>query len=222
MQQNKKHVTLSCINELKTMELQYIFDCLSIAVIALLGAMSPGPDFAIVTRFALSGSRQSAILAALGVALAILVHVTYCALGIATLLVESPLLFRAIQIAGSLYLGYLGIKLLLPSKEGQLNATLPHRQAFKEGFLCNLLNPKATLFIFGVFTQFATPHMPLYILFIYGLIISIVALGWFCTLSYLITHPLFKDHFAQWQSPIMKGMGLLLLIVAVSVLFQAC
>ena len=160
------------------MELQYFFDCLSIALIALLGAMGPpGPDFAIVTRFALGGSLRAAILAALGVALAILVHVTYCALGIAILLSEISLLFRAIQIAGSLYLGYLGIQLLLPSKQGQLNGTLPHRQAFKEGFLCNLLNPKATLFIFGVFTQFVTPHMPLYIPFIYGLIISTVALG---------------------------------------------
>lgn len=37
-----------------------------LALITLLGAMSPGPDFAMVTRYILTGSRKAAILASLG------------------------------------------------------------------------------------------------------------------------------------------------------------
>ena len=153
-----------CYTTVVPMDVKYIFDFFSIALIALLGAMSPGPDFAIVTRYALSGSRRAAIYATLGISAAILIHVTYCALGIAILLVETPLLFRILQGVGSLYLGYLGIQLLWPARKGSAESIIPPVQgAFKAGFICNLLNPKATLFIFGIFTLFVSPEMPLII-----------------------------------------------------------
>lgn len=67
-----------------------MLEILSLALITLLGAMSPGPDFAIVRRHALTGSRKSAILASFGVTTAILIHITYCVLGVAIVIAESP------------------------------------------------------------------------------------------------------------------------------------
>ena len=51
----------------------------TIAIISLLAAMSPGPDFAIVTKNCLSmRTFRAGFLTALGVASAVLIHVTYC------------------------------------------------------------------------------------------------------------------------------------------------
>lgn len=202
------------------MDIKYFFDFFTLALIALLGAMSPGPDFTIVTRYALTGSRKAALLASFGIVTALLVHISYCSLGVAVLLIETPWLFRLIQMAGSFYLAYLGISLLMHSYKAADQAEPPSKQAFLTGFLCNLLNPKCTLFLFGVYTQFVDPNTPLYVLIIYGLIIIGTSLAWFCTLTYLITHSAFKNRFALWRDKLTKGMGILLLIVAVTVLYQ--
>ncbi len=89
------------------------------------------------------------------------------------------------------------------------------------GFFCNLLNPKTTLFIFGVFTQFVEPGTPWPILALYGLIISVVSLAWFNCLILLMTHSYFKHHFDRWQHVLMKGMGVLLLGLAITVFIRA-
>jgi threonine/homoserine/homoserine lactone efflux protein len=194
---------------------------LPLAFITLLGAMSPGPDFAIVTRYALTGSRKSAFHAVLGISLALLVHVTYCAAGIAVILIEFPIIFRIIQAAGSCYLGYLGIRLLIPSKKSSPTIAPCPKRAIMAGFFCNLLNPKSTLFIFGIFTQFISIDTPWLHFFLYGLVISGVSFIWFSSLVILMTHPYFKHHFDRWQTVLMKGMGIILLVLAATVFVRA-
>ncbi len=194
---------------------------LPLAFITLLGAMSPGPDFAIVTRYVLTGSRKSAFLASFGISLALLVHVTYCALGLAVILIESPLIFRIVQAAGSCYLGYLGVRLLLPSKKNPSNMVPHPKRALLAGFVSNLLNPKTTLFIFGIFTQFISINTPWFLFSLYGLVIAGVSFAWFSCLIILMTHSYFKRHFVRWQQVLMKGMGIILLMLAVTVFVRA-
>ena len=75
--------------------------------------MLPGPDFVIVTKNTLLHSRHSGFYASLGIGCAILVHVTYCALGIAFIISKSVLWFDIIKYTGACYLIYLGICTLL-------------------------------------------------------------------------------------------------------------
>lgn len=198
-----------------------LFDLVSFALINLLGAMSPGPDFAVVTRYALTGSRAKGVEASFGIATALLIHAGYCSLGVAVILVETPFLFRLIQVVGSCYLGYLGLRLLLPqSAEGSRAKGVGYGQAFRAGFLTNLLNPKATFFILGVYTQFVGVGTSWWMLSLYAGILFSVALGWFSTLSFLMTHRFFKERFYKWQGGIMKAMGCLLIALALFVLFE--
>ncbi len=190
----------------------------SLACISLLGAMSPGPDFAIVTKHALSGSRKAAIFASLGVAAALCVHVGYCSFGVALLLKESAILFRTIQIIGSCYLAYLGILLLFQSHTENADTTSIEKKAFFSGFLTNLLNPKATLFILSIYTQFITPDTSFFLRSFYGLTIVLISLIWFCCLSFFITHPQFQPRFSRFQTILSKVMGIVLLLLALSVI----
>lgn len=195
-----------------------IHELLTLALISLLGAMSPGPDFTIVTRFAISGCRKSALLASLGIGIGILVHVTYCSLGIAVLLSESKFLFRIVQISGSLYLGYLGVTLLIKKRVNGDKKNLP-KKAFASGFLINLLNPKATLFLLSLYTQFIDAKTPPFYLAVYGATIFFVTIFWFFFLSFIITHRAMIPYFTRFQKILMKGMGIVLIILALTVLF---
>lgn len=193
----------------------------TIAIIALFGAMSPGPDFAVVTKNCLSGNFRNGFLSALGVACALMIHLTYCIFGIALIIAESPSLFYILKYLGAGYLFYLGVILLKDkvgpegtSKKAQIQKG---RKSFMSGFFCNLLNPKCTLFMLSLFTQFIDPGMSLFEKAIFGAVILFVSLGWFIFLSFLITHHLFRKHFARFQLAISKTMGVMLCLLALYV-----
>ena len=130
-----------------------ITQCVTVGFLTLFSAMLPGPDFAIVTKNTLLHSRRSGIFTSFGIGSAILIHMTYCALGLAIVIYNSIILFNIIKYIGSAYLIYLGITSLLSkvpekilTKENKIKkADLSGFISFRQGFLCNLLNPKATL-----------------------------------------------------------------------------
>lgn len=189
----------------------------------LLGAMLPGPDFAIVTRYGLTGSRRSALLATTGIAVALFIHVSYSLLGLALILQSSQWLFFFIQISGALYLSYLGIGLLRSSGSGISedgnNRSMRH-SAFIEGFLTNLLNPKAALFLLSLFSEFIDSSTPLLSKIIYGILVPTTAFGWFSFLSIMLTHRRFLPYLQKRQVIFMKAMGILLLMLSLLVLLS--
>ncbi len=130
-----------------------------IATIATLGMLSPGPDFFLIIKNAARYQRSAALMTAMGVISAVALHMSYCVAGLAVLITTTPWLFNILKYAGAAYLIWIGIKSLMPNKGQQidLNHTqhevVTFKKAFMQGFLCNVLNPKATLFFLAVFTQ---------------------------------------------------------------------
>jgi RhtB (resistance to homoserine/threonine) family protein len=201
----------------------FIARIFSIALISLLAAMSPGPDFAIVVKTALSGSFRKAFLTSLGVAVALVVHISYCMFGIALIIVQSPLLYSIITYSGACYLFYLGVGLLREkTKNPELKKVkeAPKQNPFLAGFFCNILNPKATLFVLSLFSQFITPEMHLAEKVLFATIFPVIVLIWFSTLSFLITHHLVQKHFMRLQKSICKVMGAILCFLAFFVVLQ--
>src|SRR3954463_9342933 len=88
---------------------------ITFGAIALLAAISPGPDFLVVTKNSINHSRRIGIMTALGVGSAILVHVAYTIVGVGLIISQSILLFSAIKLLGAMYLCYLGVTMLRPS-----------------------------------------------------------------------------------------------------------
>lgn len=185
----------------------------SIASISLLGAMSPGPDFAIVVKNTLQGSIKDGIKTSFGIASALLVHLSYTIFGIAALVKETPALYRIIQYSGAAYLLYLGVMLFKSHKakapiEGNIKKST--HSPFISGFLTNLLNPKAMLFILAMFTQVISTQQSLMLsLVCMGIVIS-TGLGWFIFLSTALSSPKFKSHLNKHQRKVNIAMGVLL------------
>ena len=59
------------------MLIEYAPSFATLAIIQMLGVMSPGPDFTVVMRNSLIYTRRIGIFTAIGVTLGILVHLTY-------------------------------------------------------------------------------------------------------------------------------------------------
>ncbi len=159
--------------------LQYLPELLTIATIHMLGVMSPGPDFALISRNSLVYSRRTGILTALGLALGILTHLTYTIVGIGVLIAQSIVLFTIIKFLGAGYLIYIGYKSLRSKKREAVTEItevpkpdLSAWQAIRNGYLTNILNPKVTLFFLSVFTQVISPTTPAEMKIVYGLEMS--------------------------------------------------
>lgn len=196
---------------------------LAVAFTALLAAMSPGPDYVLVTRSALFHSRRAGYLTALGVTAGLAVHVSYALIGFTAVIKESPTLYSIIQYLGAFYLTYLGIRLLLEArsvsslaaKDVKLKSTSP----FVAGFFCNLLNPKASLFILSLYTQFIEATSTIWTQIIIGLEIIFVTLGWFILLTSLYTHPRIREKCLLAQRPLTFVMGFLLVGFGIKIAF---
>lgn len=136
---------------------------LLVAGVTMLTMLSPGPDMILVMRNTLTRDRRCGGLTALGVLTGNMVHIGYCTLGIALLLVRSPVAFNVLRVASAIYLVYLGVQSLRSrdtTKAGP-DAAAGGRltSAYWQGFVNNVLNPKGTLFYLGVFSQLITPEM---------------------------------------------------------------
>jgi RhtB (resistance to homoserine/threonine) family protein len=144
--------------------------------------ISPGADFALVTRNSLLLSRRAGVLTALGIGLGVLVHVGYTLLGAGLLLRQSAWLFDALKLAGAAYLVYLGIGMLLNKAAGtqhEAQAPLTDHAALRTGLLTNALNPKTAVFIVSLFMQVIEPDTGLATQLVYGAFIALAHLGWF-------------------------------------------
>ncbi|TXS34894.1 LysE family translocator [Streptomyces sp. t39] len=165
----------------------------SYALVALLGAMSPGPDFALVSRFAALRGRLAGLGAAAGVAAGMAVNTVAAVVGVGAALAASPTAFRAITLAGAAYLCYLGVRSLLAARAadggGLQDAGAGQAEggvrwaAFRQGLITNVLNPKSIVFLVALLPQFLTDRSTWADKSVLGAVTVLMVFVWFCAVS---------------------------------------
>jgi threonine/homoserine/homoserine lactone efflux protein len=146
---------------------------IAVITLTLLACLSPGPDFAMVSRNGLLLSRRAGVFTALGIGMGVLVHVGYTLLGLGWVLQQSLWLFTALKLAGATYLVYLGINML------RATPALSDLAALRTGFLTNALNPKTAIFIVSLFMGVVRPETGVAVQMAYGVFIAGAHVAWF-------------------------------------------
>ena len=199
---------------------------LTIITISIFMAISPGPDFFMVSRSSIMYNRRAGIYSAIGVSLAIWLHVAYSIAGIAVLISKSIFLFSIIKYIGAAYLIFIGFKTIFSKsnvkqkiiEKEEINDVSKFK-SFKTGFITNALNPKTSIFFLSIFTQIVNVDTSLIIQIIYGSIISIVHLIWFYSVAYFFSHPIILNKFQRYQKRIETFVGAALIIFGIKVAF---
>lgn len=154
--------------------------------------LSPGPDLLYVLSRTLAGGWRVGVASACGVCSGALVHVAFAALGISAILATSALAFTVVKYLGAAYLLYLGIQALRSAGEGTRGTleagprTTPW-QAYRQGVLVDILNPKAAIFFMAFLPQFVRPEHGAVAtqLLILGVLVVVVAIIVECLLVLL-------------------------------------
>jgi RhtB (resistance to homoserine/threonine) family protein len=198
-----------------------------IAIAHLFAVVSPGPDFAVVMRQSVRCGTRSGLWTSLGVGSAILLHVAYCLLGVALLLLQSPALFNIMKLLAASYLFYLGVQsirgsLIQQVDEGEAaqEPVLSAARAFGLGFLTNGLNPKATLFFLALFTVVIDPNTPTSIQIMYGLYLAVATFLWFALLSLILGIPRVRVFILRIGVWLERAMGAIFILISLQIVLN--
>jgi threonine/homoserine/homoserine lactone efflux protein len=150
--------------------------------VALVVICTPGPDTALTVRNSLLGTRRAGIFTALGVSTGQVIWTFAASIGIAALLVASEPAFQALKLVGAAYLIWLGVQTLWsvvrrrsPARASEPRRAVSPRQAWRQGVLSNLGNPKSAAFFTSLLPQFGDSFVVLLAL---GLLYSALTLAW--------------------------------------------
>lgn len=149
--------------------------------VVLVAYVVPGPDFLVVLRSAAEHPARGRA-AALGAQAGLCVHMLAAAAGLSVIATRSPVVYDGIKLLGAAYLVHIGVRAVLAARRAgrdqrhaNKDAAGSHQESthmpgppapedgparvrrwsgFAQGFLTNVLNPKAALFFLSVLPQF--------------------------------------------------------------------
>jgi len=204
---------------------------LPIMGIHLAAVMSPGPNFIIVSRSALSGSRQNGLKTAAGLGLGAFIWVSMGLLGVTWLIEHLPGIALVLKWVGGGYLAYLGLRILLKMrkhKQGEQTdfsankgATVEPAYGFWTGLVTTLTNPKAAFYVLAVFTTMVGPETPGVTRVILGIVLPVISLVWYSVVATLFSVRRLQQLYFRVETTINLAFSLLLLYFAGTILTRS-
>lgn len=196
-------------------------EIIAVIVITILAVISPGADFAIVTKNSYLYGRKTGIFTAWGISLGVLVHVAYTLVAVTFVMTYTPQILTVVKYMGAIYLIFIGYKTFTQEPIIDVASTqrINHLQAFKYGFLTNALNPKTTLFVISTYTQIISTTTPKLVLLGYGLFMSFAHFLWFAIIGVLFSSILLREKMLTKQVLINRIIGLLLCLLGLLLIF---
>jgi len=154
---------------------------------AIVIALTPGADTALVVRTALVAGAAPARRTALGTVSGLMVWGAASACGVAAVLNASAEAYTTVKLAGAAYLIWLGIQAIRHAGEHEPAGGARSGSPFRQGLLCNLLNPKAGVFFTALLPQFVSPQDPaLAVSLLLTAIAAVTSLMWLTVYATLV------------------------------------
>lgn len=120
----------------------------------------PGPATLLTVARATTSGTKAGIATGAGITIGDIIHTTMAVIGISAIIAASATLFTIIKYLGAGYLIYLGLKAIFekaPLDPSAGYSPITPQQAFQQGVLAEVLNPKTALFFLAFLPQFVDP-----------------------------------------------------------------
>lgn len=200
---------------------------LSLVVVCILGALSPGPSLALVVRNTMLGGYKPGLATAISHGFGVGIYAAIAVTGIGLVIVQSPLMFNIIQYTGAAFLLYLAFNALRSNGSNiDLDVDVIHAQktkpinGWRDGFLIAFLNPKLAIFFLALFSQFVDVNASLTQQLIMIFTVGILDTLWYCLVVFGLSRgPVLAKLKANSQI-IDKITGVVLILLAVRVVIN--
>lgn len=181
----------------------------------LIGAISPGPSFVIVSRIALTASRLDGLSAALGMGLGGALYATLAIVGLSALLLQVEWLYLALKLAGGAYLVYLGVRiwrdapkpLIVSDQEVERSS---RRRSFRLAFITQVSNPKTAVVYASIFAALLPSAPPTWLLISLPPLVLVVETVWYAIVALIFSARRPRALYLGFKTWIDRGAGLVL------------
>ena len=206
---------------------QFLF----VAAAHFLALLSPGPDFFLGARTSIRAGWRQASKVCLGIATANGMFILAAFSGI-SLFHPGSISFIAIQLAGCIYLLYVGLLFIrfagissvadydVKTSDTSIQSSGAWRswREFGMGFLSGILNPKNALFYVSLATLIGGSHTALSLKVVYGIWMFSIVLLWDLLVALFIGNELILKYFSQMLPWLERISGVILIGLALSVI----
>ncbi|MBH3284023.1 LysE family transporter [Serratia marcescens] len=187
--------------------------------------VSPGPNFALISRLTVSGSCSTAIGATFGLAFAATLYAVLSMTGLAFILTRVGWFTSFVQIAGGCYLIYLGMMACFSNgikKERIRNQANSGslKSGFRMGTLVNLSNPKGIAFFIGLYAVAVPPETELWaktVILVGGFILELI---WYGFVILLLSSRPAREAYERFRQWIERSIGMLLVVFGLRLLSE--
>lgn len=176
----------------------------------LLFVAAPGPSVAFATAQGLKHGRRGLFITVAGDGLGTVVHIAVAASSLATLLALSDVILPPLQIAGGLFIVWMGLQSFAAARRGATyQATPADKVTFWAGFFACVSNPKAIVFFVALFPAFISAnHSVLLQTLLYGAIFLVLDALSIIGYALLAMHTVHRTTL-RWLNPqVLTGAGL--------------
>jgi len=192
----------------------------ALAVVFMLGAMSPGPSLAVILSNTMSGGRRQGIATGLGHGIGFGIYAFLAALGLATALSVHEGAQLALHWGGVAILLWLGLKFIKSSLGGPVSpdgvqeSNSSEASGFFQGFMIALFNPKILAWMLALYAPFIEADVSIETLLGMGALGMTIDGTWYVTVATILSSGNGVNRLRSNAHLIDGSMGILMFIFA--------
>ncbi|THB70670.1 MAG: lysine transporter LysE [Desulfovibrio sp.] len=188
----------------------YVDTLVAVALIWIVAAVTPGPNFFIVVHGAVREESRFPHFIVLGIVVGTLIWAIFGYFGVAVLFSAVPCLYYFLKVAGGSYLVYIGCFFLFFGRKCNAKHSIDvptPMSCFRSGLMTNLLNPKTAAFMSSLFAAVVSKDSPADIGVLCMLLICSISAVWYSLVAVLFSSNCARGGYNRYRRSIERLAG---------------
>lgn len=197
-----------------------IYDWLTISLICVAGATTPGPSLLVIVYINNREGMISGIIASIAHGIGIFIYALISIYAISFINKNLPTITPILQLIGALFLIFISYKMIFFKSsqnifQNNLQLSKNYSGSFLLGLTTSIINPKILIFLTSVFSQFINDEFSNYTKIGIGLLAGIIDAVWYILVSYSVNLKKLRDYIILKQKLVFFIFGIILITISI-------
>ena len=197
-----------------------IYDWLTISLICVAGATTPGPSLLVIVYINNREGMISGIIASIAHGIGIFIYALISIYAISFINKNLPTITPILQLIGALFLIFISYKMIIFKSsqnifQNNLQLSKNYSGSFLLGLTTSIINPKILIFLTSVFSQFINDEFSNYTKIGIGLLAGIIDAVWYILVSYSVNLKKMRDYIILKQKLVFFIFGIILITISI-------
>ena len=197
-----------------------IYDWLTISLICVAGATTPGPSLLVIVYINNREGMISGIIASIAHGIGIFIYALISIYTISFINKNLPTITPILQLIGALFLIFISYKMIIFKSsqnifQNNLQLSKNYSGSFLLGLTTSIINPKILIFLTSVFSQFINDEFSNYTKIGIGLLAGIIDAVWYILVSYSVNLKKLRDYIILKQKLVFFIFGIILITISI-------